>query len=298
MIEFQGVHKIYDSGVQALKDVNIKIDKGEFVFIVGESGAGKSTFLKLIMREELPTAGEVLVNNYKLSKVKKKEVPYLRRTMGIVFQDFRLINNMNVFDNVAFAMRVVGASNRQVHKRVPYVLSLVNLEGKMRSFPLELSGGEQQRVGLARALINNPSMIVADEPTGNVDPEMSFEIMELLTRINRLGTTVIVVTHAHDLVEKFNHRVIKISDGTVVSDSGQKVKPVEEAPIPNVSSVEELAYKEEYTDYEEYDNYEPAEPEVPAEESTPAMASDVQAILDGVLTEQPDETAGKGGAEE
>lgn len=296
MIEFKGVHKVYDSGVQALKDVNIKIDKGEFVFIVGESGAGKSTFLKLIMREELPTAGEVLVNNFKLSKVRKKEIPYLRRTMGIVFQDFRLINNMNVFDNVAFAMRVVGASNREVHKRVPYVLSLVNLEGKMRSFPLELSGGEQQRVGLARALINNPSMIIADEPTGNVDPEMSYEIMELLTRINKLGTTVIVVTHAHDLVEKFQHRVIKISDGTVVSDTGHKDTPVEEM-ITNVNSVEELAYKEEYALTEE-DKIQTGAPVVqapPVQESVIANDEiEIQNIIDETLNGQ----ASEGGAEQ
>ncbi len=222
MIEFKGVHKVYENGVKALKDVNIRIDKGEFVFIVGESGAGKSTFLKLITREEVPTAGEVVVNGYNLSKLSRKQIPYMRRTMGVVFQDFRLINNMNVFDNVAFAMRVIGAPNREIHKRVPYVLQLVGLSDKMRSFPLELSGGEQQRVSLARALANNPSMIIADEPTGNVDPEMSYEIMELLNAVNRLGTTVIVVTHAHDLVERFDRRVIHISDGTVVSDS-QKV---------------------------------------------------------------------------
>lgn len=295
MIEFKGVHKIYDSGVQALKDVNIKIDKGEFVFIVGESGAGKSTFLKLIMREELPTAGEVLVNNFKLSKVRKKEIPYLRRTMGIVFQDFRLINNMNVFDNVAFAMRVVGASNREVHKRVPYVLSLVNLEGKMRSFPLELSGGEQQRVGLARALINNPSMIIADEPTGNVDPEMSYEIMELLTRINKLGTTVIVVTHAHDLVEKFQHRVIKISDGTVVSDTGHKETPVEEM-ITNVNSVEELAYKEEYalTEEDKIQTGAPVVETAPIPQAPTDNEATIQSILDETLSGQ----ASEGGAEQ
>lgn len=230
MIEFKGVHKVYENGVKALKDVNIRIDKGEFVFIVGESGAGKSTFLKLITREEVPTAGEVVVNGYNLSKLSRKQIPYMRRTMGVVFQDFRLINNMNVFDNVAFAMRVIGAPNREIHKRVPYVLQLVGLSDKMRSFPLELSGGEQQRVSLARALANNPSMIIADEPTGNVDPEMSFEIMELLNAVNRLGTTVIVVTHAHDLVSRFDRRVIHISDGTVVSDS----QKVEEPELLNV----------------------------------------------------------------
>lgn len=219
MIEFKGVHKTYDTGIKALKDVNIRIDKGEFVFIVGASGAGKSTFLKLIMREEVANAGEVIVNNFKLSKLKRKQIPYLRRTMGIVFQDFRLINNMTVFDNVAFAMRVTGASRREIRRRVPYVLGLVGLQNKARNFPLELSGGEQQRVGLARALVNNPSLIIADEPTGNVDPEMSHEIMELLTEINRRGTTMLVVTHEHDLVKMFHHRVITIKDGSVVSDS-------------------------------------------------------------------------------
>lgn len=241
MIEFKGVHKMYENGVKALKDVNIRIDKGEFVFIVGESGAGKSTFLKLITREEVPTAGEVIVNGYNLSKLSRKQIPYMRRTMGVVFQDFRLINNMNVFDNVAFAMRVIGAPNREIHKRVPYVLQLVGLSDKMRSFPLELSGGEQQRVSLARALANNPSMIIADEPTGNVDPEMSYEIMELLNAVNRLGTTVIVVTHAHDLVEKFDRRVIHISDGTVVSDSQRVDDPVlmNVMPDPTIDRLEE-----------------------------------------------------------
>ena len=207
MIEFRGVHKTYDTGIKALKDINIRIDKGEFVFIVGASGAGKSTFLKLIMREEVANAGEVIVNDFKLSKLRRKEIPYLRRTMGIVFQDFRLINSMTVFDNVAFAMRVIGSSKRDVRRRVPYILGLVGLQNKARSFPLELSGGEQQRVGLARALVNNPSLIIADEPTGNIDPEMSYEIMELLTEINR------------DLVKSFRRRVIEIQDGCVVSDS-------------------------------------------------------------------------------
>lgn len=218
MIEFKGVHKTYVNGVKALKDVNILIDKGEFVFIVGASGAGKSTFLKLMMCEEVPSAGEVIVNNYKLTKLKRREIPYLRRTMGIVFQDFRLINNMTVFDNVAFAMRVTGSSYRNIRKRVPYILGLVGLQSKARSFPAELSGGEQQRVGLARALVNNPSLIIADEPTGNIDPELSFEIVELLTEINRRGTTILMVTHERDLVRMFHHRVIEIRDGCVVSD--------------------------------------------------------------------------------
>ena len=214
MIEFKGVHKVYDNGTKALKDVNLRIDKGEFVFIVGASGAGKSTFLKLIMREEVANAGEVIVNDFKLSKLKRREIPYLRRTMGIVFQDFRLINNMNVFDNVAFAMRVIGASQREVRKRVPYILGLVGLQNKARNYPMELSGGEQQRVGLARALVNNPALIIADEPTGNIDPE-------LLNEINRRGTTVLMVTHERDLVRMFNRRVIEIREGCVVSDSTQ-----------------------------------------------------------------------------
>ena len=221
MIEFKGVHKVYDNGTKALKDVNLRIDMGEFVFIVGASGAGKSTFLKLIMREEVANAGEVIVNDFKLSKLKRREIPYLRRTMGIVFQDFRLINNMNVFDNVAFAMRVIGASQREVRKRVPYILGLVGLQNKARNYPMELSGGEQQRVGLARALVNNPALIIADEPTGNIDPELSYEIVELLNEINRRGTTVLMVTHERDLVRMFNRRVIEIREGCVVSDSTQ-----------------------------------------------------------------------------
>ena len=221
MIEFKGVHKVYDNGTKALKDVNLRIDKGEFVFIVGASGAGKSTFLKLIMREEVANAGEVIVNDFKLSKLKRREIPYLRRTMGIVFQYFRLINTMNVFDNVAFAMRVIGSSQREVRKRVPYILGLVGLQNKARNYPMELSGGEQQRVGLARALVNNPALIIADEPTGNIDPELSYEIVELLNEINRRGTTVLMVTHERDLVRMFNRRVIEIREGCVVSDSTQ-----------------------------------------------------------------------------
>ena len=219
MIEFNGVHKVYDNGKEALNDVNIHIEKGEFVFIVGESGAGKSTFLKLIMHEESPTVGEVVVNGFRLSKLRRRQEPMLRRTMGIVFQDFRLIQTMNVFDNVAFALRVLGASNKEIHHRVPYVLQLVGLQDKMKHYPQELSGGEQQRVSLARALVNNPALIVADEPTGNVDPTMSEEIMQLLVEINRLGTTVLVVTHAQALVEKFRKRTIRISKGRVESDT-------------------------------------------------------------------------------
>lgn len=219
MIAFENISKIYENGTVALKNINLEIEKGEFVFIVGASGAGKSTFLKLIMKEEEPSKGDIIINNRRLSKVKKREIPYLRRTMGIVFQDFRLIEKMNIYDNVAFAMHATGASYRSIKKRVPYILDLVGLKDKWKDFPSEISGGERQRVGLARALVNNPSMIIADEPTGNVDPAMSFEIVDLLSEINKRGTTVLMVTHAHGLVKKFQKRIIEISDGKLVADS-------------------------------------------------------------------------------
>lgn len=220
MIEFRNVSKVYDStDTHALNHVNIKIEDGEFVFVVGSSGAGKSTFLKLIMHEEKPSEGEVIFNEYSSATLKKRQVPYYRRTMGIVFQDFRLIPKMSVYDNVAFAMRVIGAKEKDIRKRVPYILQLVGLSQKARCMPNELSGGEQQRVSLARALVNNPKVIIADEPTGNVDPEMSHEIVELLTKINNAGTTVIMVTHEHDLVRSFQRRVIVIKNGEVVSDT-------------------------------------------------------------------------------
>ena len=219
MIEFKGIYKTYENGTKALRDINLTINDGEFVFIVGSSGAGKSTFIKLMMHEEVPNAGEIIVNGFELSKMKHKDVPYLRRTMGVVFQDFRLIPKMTVFDNVAFAMRVIGIREKEIRKRVPYILGLVGLTGKARSLPTELSGGEQQRVSLARALVNNPSLIIADEPTGNVDPEMSYEIVELLNGINEHGTTVIMVTHEHELVREFNRRVVLIDNGSIVSDT-------------------------------------------------------------------------------
>lgn len=227
MIDFINVSKTYPNGTHALNDVSIHIDKGEFVFIVGASGAGKSTFLKLIMHEEAPTKGEIVINGKKTSKLKRREVPYLRRHMGIVFQDFRLIEKMTVFDNVAFAMRAVGEKTSVIKKRVPYVLDLVGLSHKMKSKPSELSGGEQQRVSLARALVNNPEIIVADEPTGNVDPEMSHEIIELLTEINAKGTTVLVVTHEHDLVREFHQRVITIDHGEVSGDTKETVSEID-----------------------------------------------------------------------
>ena len=218
MIEFKNVSKVYPNGTHALKNINLHVKKGEFVFIVGSSGAGKSTFLKLIMHEELPSRGDIYLAGIKVNEISKKEVPYVRRKMGIVFQDFRLIDKMNVFDNVAFAMRVTGASEKDVKKRVPYILGLVGLQDKALSRPAELSGGEQQRVSLARALVNNPSIIIADEPTGNIDPKMSYEIVELLNEINKRGTTILMVTHEHDLVHQFKKRVIEINNGTITSD--------------------------------------------------------------------------------
>ena len=218
-IEFRGVSKTYISGTHALDDVNVRINKGEFVFVVGSSGAGKSTFMKLIMREEKANTGEIFVNGFNLTKMPRKQVPMLRRTMGIVFQDFRLIPTMNVFDNVAFAMHVIGASSRKIRVEVSKALSKVSLGHKARSMPNQLSGGEQQRVGLARALVNAPDLIIADEPTGNVDPTMSYEIVNLLTEINKRGTTILMVTHDHNLVRDFKHRVIMLDSGRIVADN-------------------------------------------------------------------------------
>ena len=218
MIEFTDVVKSYREGNDALKGVSMQIEDGEFCYLVGPSGSGKSTIIKLITGELKPTSGTVHVNGYSLERIRKREVPYLRRTVGVVFQDFRLIPKMTVYDNVAFAMRVIGAREREIKERVPYVLDLVGLSSKEHRHPGELSGGEQQRLAIARALINNPSTIIADEPTGNLDPQMSFEIMSLLQEINNLGTTMLVVTHAKDLVERFNKRTIVINDGLIVSD--------------------------------------------------------------------------------
>ena len=220
MIEFRNVTKQYDdAGNIALSNANFTIENGEFVFLVGSSGAGKTTITKLIMRETNVTEGEVLLDGIDVTKLPEKEIPYLRRKMGVVFQDFRLIDKMTVYDNVAFAMRAIGARPRAIKKRVPYILELVGLEAKADRYPSELSGGEQQRVGLARALVNNPMMIIADEPTGNIDPEMSYEIMELLSEINKRGTTILIVTHEHDLVHSFGRRVITIDKGVVVEDT-------------------------------------------------------------------------------
>ncbi len=219
MIEFRNVSKVYNNGTEALHNINLTVEKGEFVFIVGSSGAGKSTFLKLITCEEHPNEGQVIIDGEDVSHIKQRRIPYVRRKMGLVFQDFRLIDHMTVYDNVAFAMRVVGASPKTIKKRVPYILSLVGLQHKAKHYPHEMSGGERQRVGLARALVNNPSMIIADEPTGNIDPALSFEIVDLLSEINRRGTTVLMVTHEHSLVKHFHKRIIQIHSGEVVADT-------------------------------------------------------------------------------
>ncbi|MGL5150189.1 MAG: cell division ATP-binding protein FtsE [Clostridium sp.] len=218
MIEFKNVSKIYDNNVKALSNVNLNIEAGEFVFLVGPSGAGKSTFIKMLLKEIEPTMGDINVAGSELGKLTRKDIPYFRRKIGMVFQDFRLIPTLNVYENVAFAMRVVEASPREIRKRVPMVLSLVGLSHKYKMFPTELSGGEQQRVSLARAIVNNPSLLIADEPTGNLDPETAKEIMELLDDINKAGTTILMATHAKDIVNNMKKRVIAIERGEVARD--------------------------------------------------------------------------------
>lgn len=219
MILMENVRKVYESSnAVALDDVSLTINDGEFVFLVGPSGSGKTTIMKLITGEIRPTAGKLIVNDFDMSKIKRRKLPKARRTLGIVFQDYRLIENMNVYDNVAFAMRVVGARSRDIKTRVPYILNLVGLEGREKRMPNELSGGEQQRVAIARALVNEPRMIVADEPTGNLDPVRSLELMLLFEKINEMGTTVMVVTHEKELVNAFAKRVITIDGGHVISD--------------------------------------------------------------------------------
>ena len=218
MIEFRNVSKVYNKNVKALTNVNINIDKGEFVFLVGPSGAGKSTFIKMLLKEVEQSTGNIVMGNEDLSKIKRRQIPYHRRKIGMVFQDFRLIPTLNVYENVAFAMRVVGASPKEIRKRVPMVLSLVGLSNKYKMFPTELSGGEQQRVSIARAIVNNPKVLIADEPTGNLDPETAKEIMELIDDINKAGTTVVMATHAKEIVNSMKKRVIAIDKGEVVSD--------------------------------------------------------------------------------
>lgn len=288
MIQFTNVSKVYNNGTEALHDINLNVKKGEFVFIVGSSGAGKSTFLKLITCEERPSAGEILLDGMEISRIRKGKIPYVRRKMGMVFQDFRLIDHMTVYDNVAFAMRVVGASPRSIRKRVPYILSLVGLQHKAKHYPTELSGGERQRVGLARALVNNPELIIADEPTGNIDPALSFEIVDLLSEINRRGTTVLMVTHEHSLVKHFHKRIIQIHSGQIVADTADMADsyaPPEEYAARQAAQAEAEAQHtaplpEDLPEPEDMPEYVPEEPEEPPQfEEEPTLLE--------VLTPEP-----------
>ena len=219
MIRLRDIHKEYPNGTKALKGVSMQIDDGDFVFLVGPSGSGKSTIIKLITAEIAPTKGKLMVNGYNLNDISEKQIQLLRRTIGVVFQDFRLIEKKTVFENIEVAMRAVGATTSEIRRRIPYVLGLVGLTGKSRQLPTQLSGGEQQRVAIARALANNPSVIIADEPTGNLDPARSLEIMSLLEKINDMGTTILVVTHERELVNRFGKRVVAIESGRIISDA-------------------------------------------------------------------------------
>ena len=219
MVELKNVSVTYQTtGIQALNNISLKVNDGEFAFVVGSSGAGKSTLIKLLLKEIDATSGVVTVNGYNLTSLKRRRVPEFRRTIGVVFQDFRLIETMTVYENIAFVLRVIDAPRKYIRKRVPYVISLVGLQDKAACYPRELSGGEQQRVALARALVNDPALIIADEPTGNIDPELSYEMVELLQGINECGTTVLMVTHAHELVRHFGGRIININSGSIIFD--------------------------------------------------------------------------------
>jgi len=218
LVQFYNVTKVYRNGVKALNDVSLKIDRGEFIFLMGPSGAGKSTFIKMLFREEVPTQGQIFISSRSIVRMKRSEVPHLRRSMGVVFQDFKLLENKTVAENIAFAMKVVGAGNREIAARTSDVINLVGLKGKENSFPGQLSGGEQQRVGIARAIANRPLLLIADEPSGNLDMATADEIMELLYNINRKGTTVVMATHARELVKKGGKRIITLEAGRVVAD--------------------------------------------------------------------------------
>ncbi|MBM7614247.1 cell division transport system ATP-binding protein [Alkaliphilus hydrothermalis] len=218
MIEMMNVSKKYKNGVQALTNINLKIDKGEFAFLVGPSGAGKSTFIKLLLKEEEPSEGKIYLDNKEITKLSKRKTPLLRRNIGVIFQDFRLLPNKTVFENVAFAMEIIEASSREIRRQVPMVLGMVGLSDRANNYPHQLSGGERQRVSIARAIVNNPSILIADEPTGNLDPETAWEIMKVLRQINRRGTTILMVTHAKDIVDVMQQRVIALEKGRIVRD--------------------------------------------------------------------------------
>ena len=252
MIQFEHVSKVYETQNDenvALEDINIQIEEGEFVFVLGHSGAGKSTFLKLMLMEEKPTEGRVIINGQDLTRLRRRKVPYIRRQMGVVFQDFRLIPTMTVYENVAFAMRVTNISTKTIKNRVPFALSLVGLEDKMDRLPDELSGGEQQRVAVARALAHGPKLIIADEPTGNIDPELSMDIMQLFEAINKVHITVVVVTHEHELVhklaKKYHNRVITLAHGQVAADTATRRSPRNTKPGCGSSAWSRLIFKGE-----------------------------------------------------
>lgn len=282
MVELKNVSVTYSSGVDALNNVSLKINDGDFAFVVGSSGAGKSTMIKLLLKEIDATSGSVTVNGYELGKLKKKKIPEFRRTLGFVFQDFRLIPSMTVYENIAFVLRVIDAPVKYIRKRVPYVIGLVGLNEKVNSYPDELSGGEMQRVAIARALVNDPQLIIADEPTGNIDPELSYEIVELLKGINDQGTTILMVTHEHDLVRHFGGRIINITDGQIVfdeivagtsddlTDFEPTILPVPESfTEDDGTDAEELLGESEFPDIDFSDD-EPEElPETPPEEPVP-----------------------------
>ncbi|MCI8572877.1 MAG: cell division ATP-binding protein FtsE [Oscillibacter sp.] len=219
MIRLKDVEMVYENGTRAIQGITLTIEDGEFVFLVGPSGSGKSTIIKLLTGEVEPYAGRIMINGFSTSNISERQIPLMRRTLGVIFQDFRLIDKKTVYDNLAFVMRAVGSSAKEIRQRIPYVLELVGLESKAYSYPTELSGGEQQRVAIARALVNNPNTVIADEPTGNLDPERSLELMDLLVKINALGTTMVVVTHEKNLVDRFGKRVITIDSGHVINDS-------------------------------------------------------------------------------
>lgn len=223
MIEMSHISKVFKENVIALSDISLKIAKGDFVFLVGPSGAGKSTFIKLLLKEMEPSSGTIKVNNIDLASLKHRKIPYYRRTIGTVFQDFRLMNNMTVYENVAFAMHIIGAGARDIRRRVPMVLSMVNLSQRANNYPHQLSGGEQQRAALARALVNNPSFLIADEPTGNLDPDTASGIMDLLNDINRSGTTILMATHARDIVDRMKKRVVALEKGVLIRDQQRGV---------------------------------------------------------------------------
>ena len=227
MIKLENVSKTYSGGMEALKGITLKIEKGEFVFVVGASGSGKSTLIKLLLKEEDATSGLVKVGEFNLVKMKRKMVPYLRRNLGIVFQDFRLLQNKTIYENIAFAMHIIEATPKEIRRQVPMVLALVGLSRKANQYPHELSGGEQQRVAIARALVNNPAVLLADEPTGNLDPETSLDIMKLISNINLRGTTVVIATHAKEIVDSMKKRVVAIENGKIVSDQEKGVYTVE-----------------------------------------------------------------------